>query len=99
MAWVVGKDGGRDPFGWAWIDVIYVVGFCKLLMTIVKYIPQAFANYQSQSTVGWSIQPVLLDLAGGVLSMLQLVIDSSLQNDWSGLYGNPIKLGLGNIVS
>ena len=29
--------------------------------------------------------------------MLQLAIDSSLQDDWSGLTGNPIKLGLANI--
>ena len=33
------------------------------------------------------------------MSIVQLIIDSSLQNDWSGLTGNPIKLGLGNIVS
>lgn len=29
--------------------------------------------------------------------MLQLVIDSSMQNDWSGLTGNPLKFGLANI--
>ena len=25
------------------------------------------------------------------------MIDSSLQSDWSGITGNPVKLGLGNI--
>ncbi|CAF9921884.1 MAG: hypothetical protein HETSPECPRED_004663 [Heterodermia speciosa] len=104
MLWVVGvvlgkgKDWGRDPLGWAWIDVIYALGFCKLVTTIVKYIPQAYVNYQSQSTDGWSIGQILLDLGGGILSNLQLVIDSSLQDDWSGITGNPIKLGLGNIT-
>jgi len=68
------------------------------VITVVKYIPQVWANYQSQSTEGWSIQQVLLDLTGGVLSILQLMIDSSLQSDWSGLSGNPVKLVLGNIV-
>ena len=68
------------------------------MTTVVKYVPQAYVNYQSQSTEGWSIGQVLLDLGGGILSNLQLVIDSSLQNDWSGITGNPIKLGLGNIV-
>jgi cystinosin len=29
--------------------------------------------------------------------MLQLFIDSSLQADWSGLTGNPVKFGLANI--
>ena len=75
------------------------MGYCKLVITVVKYIPQAWTNYQSQSTEGWSIAQVLLDLTGGTLSILQLIIDSSLQNDWSGLTGNPVKLGLGNIVS
>ena len=64
---------------------------------MVKYIPQAWANYQRKSTAGWSINQILLDLIGGVLSIAQLVIDSSLQSDWSGLTGNPVKLGLGNV--
>lgn len=63
----------------------------------MKYIPQAWANFQRKSTVGWSINQVLLDLIGGVLSIAQLVIDSSLQSDWSGITGNPVKLGLANV--
>lgn len=30
--------------------------------------------------------------------MLQLVLDSSLQSDWSGITGNPVKLLLGNVT-
>ena len=41
-------------------------------------------------------QPVA-GASGSVLSILQLMIDSSLQRDWSGLTGNPVKLGLGNV--
>jgi cystinosin len=41
---------------------------------------------------------VLLDLAGGWFSLGQLLIDSSLQNDWTGITGNPVKFGLGNIT-
>ena len=40
---------------------------------------------------------MLLDMLGGVLSIAQLVMDSSLQKDWSGVTGNPVKLGLGNV--
>lgn len=54
-------------------------------------------NYKRKSTDGWSIIQILLDLAGGVLSILQLVIDSSLEADWSGVTGNPVKFGLGNV--
>lgn len=67
------------------------------MVTVIKYIPQAWVNYKRKSTVGWSITPILLDLAGGILSILQLIIDSAFQGDWSGITGNPVKLGLGNV--
>ena len=38
-----------------------------------------------------------MDLLGGITSIAQLVIDSSLQSDWSGLTGNPVKFGLAQI--
>ena len=41
---------------------------------------------------------MLLDFIGGVLSLAQLLIDSSLQNDWSGITGNPVKFGLSNVT-
>ena len=62
-----------------------------------KYVPQVIANFRRKSTIGWSITQQLLDFSGGLLSLLQLVIDSALQADWSGLTGNPIKFGLANI--
>lgn len=40
---------------------------------------------------------ILLDFAGSILSLLQLIIDASTQGDWSGITGNPAKFGLGNI--
>ncbi|KAF2270902.1 hypothetical protein CC78DRAFT_450240 [Lojkania enalia] len=94
---IKGKDGGYDPSGWAWIDVIYALGYVKLLTVVIKYMPQAWVNFKRKSTKGWSIVPMLLDLIGGVFSIAQLVIDSSLQADWSGITGNPVKFGLGNI--
>ena len=51
----------------------------KLLVTLVKYAPQAYFNYERKSTVGWSVYPMLLDLIGGLLSLAQLLLDSSLQ--------------------
>jgi cystinosin len=55
-------------------------------------------NYKRKSTSGWSIWPILLDFSGGWLSLAQLVVDSSLQNDWTGVTGNPVKFGLSNIT-
>jgi len=76
---------------------IYAISYVKLIVTVVKYMPQVHVNYVRKSTMGWSIGQTLLDFAGGVLSITQLIIDSSLQADWSGLTGNPVKFGLGNV--
>ncbi|KAI9724784.1 MAG: hypothetical protein M1812_000060 [Candelaria pacifica] len=92
-----GNDGGNDSSGWAWIDAIYAIGYVKLIVTFVKYIPQAWVNYKRKSTDGWTILQILLDVSGGVFSIMQLLVDSSLQDDWSGITGNPVKLGLGNV--
>ncbi|KAJ4374219.1 hypothetical protein N0V83_002960 [Neocucurbitaria cava] len=87
-----------NDFLFAAHGAVYTLGYVKLLTVLVKYIPQAWVNYKRKSTIGWSIYPMLLDFAGGWLSLAQLVIDSSLQNDWSGVTGNPVKFGLGNIT-
>lgn len=87
----------QDALDWAWIDVIYVFGYIKLIATFVKYIPQAWMNFKRKSTSGWSIGQILFDVTGGVLSLLQLVIDASFQGDWSGITGNPLKLGLAEV--
>ncbi|KAE8143363.1 putative L-cystine transporter [Aspergillus pseudotamarii] len=83
---------------WEWIDVVYVMGMAKVFLTAIKYTPQAVMNYWRQSTAGFSIGAILLDLAGAALSLMQLVLDSSLQADWSGTVGNVAKLLLGNIT-
>ncbi|RMY77434.1 hypothetical protein D0863_01316 [Hortaea werneckii] len=94
----VSRDGkAMDGHDWAWIDVIYSLTYIKLLLTVFKYIPQVIANFRRKSTIGWSITQQLLDFSGGILSLLQLVIDSALQADWSGLTRNPVKFGLANI--
>lgn len=70
----------------------------KLVITVVKYVPQAWVNYKRKSTVAWSIGQILLDLTGGILSLVQLILDSSFQSDWSGVTGNPIKFLLSNVT-
>ncbi|OJJ62178.1 hypothetical protein ASPSYDRAFT_143761 [Aspergillus sydowii CBS 593.65] len=91
-------DEGYEPLSWAWIDVIYAISYVKLVITVVKYVPQAWVNYKRKSTRGWSIAQILLDFTGGVLSLVQLFIDSAFQNDWSGITGNPIKFLLSNVT-
>lgn len=66
---------------------IYSFGYVKLVCTVIKYCPQVYVNYKRKSTEGWSINQILLDFTGGVLSLAQLLVDSALQADWSGLTG------------
>jgi cystinosin len=60
--------------------------------------PQVLTNTRNKSTTGWSIEQILFDFLGGILSLAQLGIDSYLQHDWSGVTGNPVKFALGNLA-
>lgn len=88
-------SAGEHPENWK--IQLYAISYVKLIITVVKYCPQAWVNYKRKSTVGWSIWQILLDFSGGVLSIAQLLLDSSFQDDWSGVTGNPVKFLLGNV--
>lgn len=95
---VLSAPPDADPkTAWAWLDVVYTVSYVKLLITLVKYAPQLAYNFRNRSTKGWSIGQILLDFLGGILSIAQLLLDSWLQGDWSGVTGNPTKFALGNV--
>ncbi|GAA97858.1 uncharacterized protein L969DRAFT_598004 [Mixia osmundae IAM 14324] len=76
------------------LDLMNTLADIKLYVSFSKYVPQAYMNWQRQSTVGWSIDNILMDVAGGVLSLAQLVLDAGRNDDWSAITGNPGKLGL-----
>lgn len=95
---IVAGSPGHDPVSdWVELDIIYAVGYVKLIVTLIKYTPQVIVNYRNKSTKGWSIIQILLDLTGGILSVGQQGIDSYIQRDWSGVTGNPVKFALGNV--
>ncbi|KAH9904829.1 cystinosin [Xylariomycetidae sp. FL2044] len=95
---VASMPADADPrSSWAWLDVMYVLSYVKLLVTLVKYAPQLLYNFRARSTKGWSIFQILLDFTGGLLSIAQQGIDSYLLGDWSGITGNPVKFALGNV--
>ncbi|GAA6100072.1 cystinosin [Tachysurus ichikawai] len=79
----------------SWITYLYYFSYIKLGITLIKYIPQAYMNYQRQSTEGWSIGNVLLDLTGGSFSVLQMFLQSYNNNQWKLIFGDPTKFGLG----
>ena len=70
----------------------------SLLAALMKYFPQAFLNWRRQSTVGWSIENILLDFTGGSLSLAQSLMDNSIPRGsaWANILGgNPAKFFLG----
>ncbi|KXS22563.1 hypothetical protein M427DRAFT_118527 [Gonapodya prolifera JEL478] len=78
------------------IDVLYYLSYVKLATVVVKCVPQVLHNWRRESTVGWSIEGVLLDLAGGLFSLAQLLLDAlSTGSGWRGILGDPVKLFLG----
>ncbi|XP_011700251.1 PREDICTED: cystinosin homolog isoform X2 [Wasmannia auropunctata] len=78
-----------------WLDFLYYCSYVKLSITLIKYVPQAFYNYKRKSTDGWSIGNVFLDFTGGILSMLQMILNAYNYDDWESIFGDPTKFGLG----
>jgi cystinosin len=78
-----------------WLDFLYYCSYIKLTITLIKYIPQAVMNYKRKSTIGWSIGNIFLDFTGGLLSILQMIINAYNYNDWASVFGDPTKFGLG----
>ncbi|XP_011199093.2 cystinosin homolog isoform X4 [Bactrocera dorsalis] len=77
-----------------WLDFLYYCSYIKLAM-IIKYVPQALMNYRRKSTTGWSIGNILLDFTGGLLSMLQMILNAYNYNDWVSIFGSVTKFGMG----
>lgn len=78
-----------------WLHLVATCSTIKLLITLTKYLPQIQLNTTRKTTQGFTIQNILLDLTGGLLSLLQLIVDSVLiQKSWSGVTGDWAKLGL-----
>ncbi|KAJ8408290.1 hypothetical protein AAFF_G00257040 [Aldrovandia affinis] len=78
-----------------WLEYLYYFSYIKLGITLVKYIPQAYMNYQRHSTEGWSIGNVLLDFVGGSFSLIQMFLQSYNNDEWRLIFGDPTKFGLG----
>mmetsp|Transcript_13023 Transcript_13023/g.20210 ORF Transcript_13023/g.20210 Transcript_13023/m.20210 type:complete len:349 (-) Transcript_13023:289-1335(-) len=85
----------NDRFNW--LDFLHLLGYIKLFISLIKYIPQVILNFRRKSTKGWSIWNILLDFTGGTLSDLQLIMDCADIGDWAGITGNLAKLGLGSV--
>ncbi|CAH9088300.1 unnamed protein product [Cuscuta europaea] len=71
-----------------WLWLVSCFNTMQVVMTVIKYIPQAVLNFRRKSTTGWSIGNILLDLLGGLTNYGQMVVQSIDQNSWVNFYGN-----------
>jgi len=78
----------------SWLTFLYLLSYMKLLITLTKFVPQVMTNYRHKSTKGWSVGNILLDLSGGLASLLQMVLVADNSQDWTSITGDLTKLGL-----
>jgi cystinosin len=57
------------------IGYISLMGYYKLLSSLLKYIPQLLWNRKRESTQGWSVCSVFMDLTGGIFSVLEIILE------------------------
>ena len=55
-------------------DTWIFIGLSKALLSLVKYLYQIFLNYDRKSTHGFSIINVILDMTGGITSLIQVIL-------------------------
>ena len=62
-------------------NVLSIMGYGKLILSIIKYFPVAYWNYKRKSTKGWPLPKMLLDFLGGLLSLISGLV--SMENGFN----------------
>lgn len=79
------------------LQFAYFFSYVKVCLTVAKYVPQVIFNYQRQSCHGWCIHNILLDINGGCLSILQMLLLAINYQDVKFLSNNLAKLCIGAV--
>ena len=56
--------------------MVSLIGYYKLMCSLLKYVPQLLWNRRRKSTIGWSVTSVLMDLTGGIFSVMEIVLEA-----------------------
>ena len=84
-----------SSYNFTGLQLLTYASYVKLGITIVNYITQTWMNFQRTHTEELSVKVLLLDFAGGSLSMLQMSWESYNLDDWSSFSGDFTKFALG----
>nr|XP_045013966.1 cystinosin isoform X2 [Jaculus jaculus] len=78
-------------------DVFFSLHAVALTLIVILqcFLYEAYMNFYYKSTTGWSIGGVLLDFTGGSFSLLQMFLQSYNNDQWTLIFGDPTKFGLG----
>lgn len=82
----------------SWLHTVFILGYIKTLLGLIKYAPQAVLNWRRKSTEGFAVGMMIFDLAGGVASLLQMIFLAVNNEDGASLTGNPGKFGTGVVT-
>lgn len=80
------------------VDLANILGTCKVFLSTVKYLPQAYFNYQRKSLKGFAVKACISDIVGAVLCASQLLIDGYLRGDMASVLHHPSKLLLAAVT-
>eukprot|EP00250_Pteridium_aquilinum_P033368 c5510_g1_i1 orf=48-725(+) len=59
-----------------WFWLVSDFNSIQVAITLIKYFPQVLMNYRRKSTIGYSIENILLDLCGGFANIVQMGVQS-----------------------
>ena len=79
------------------LDFLYAVTNFSVITILISWLPQVLLNCKLKSTEGFTIWGVILDLLGGLLSVLQLIFDAYNRSDPTAIQGDFAKLFIGLI--
>ena len=72
------------------LGVISFLGYFKLCISTLKYLPQFYWNYERKSTQGWSIFNIVMDFTGGFFSFGQMGLET--------IFGIDVKINVVKFV-
>ena len=82
----------------SWLQTVFILGYIKTFIGLVKYAPQALLNYRRKSTEGFAVGMMIFDLIGGAASLLQMAFLAINNDDVGSVFGNPGKFGTGVVT-
>ena len=86
--------GNYNPIENNKFNSIIYLGWVKVFITLIKYMPQVYHNYKRKSTIGWNIHNIILDITGGSFSLGQNLVDSLNKNKTKPVDGGSGALNL-----